>query len=118
MTHYVDASFVYGSSPATTVGLREMRGGRLRAQVIDGEEFLPGLQAGQEVAMPHLDRISILYYQPQNNCPTPRSRLSVPHIWLWQEFLFWSIVLLIGGLISMRILSRVIILIHYIRHVR
>ena len=47
VTHFVDASFVYGSDPTTMRRLRELRGGRLKAQVAEGEEFLPNLQAGR-----------------------------------------------------------------------
>lgn len=50
VTHYVDASLVYGSDPAKAKLLREHSGGRLRSRIVNGEEFLPVDPTGNSIA--------------------------------------------------------------------
>ncbi|KAK3926527.1 Chorion peroxidase [Frankliniella fusca] len=47
VTHWLDASFVYGSTQHAALHLRERRGGRLRTQFIQAEEFLPRSATGR-----------------------------------------------------------------------
>lgn len=73
VTHYMDASFVYGSNVATMQRLREGRGGRLRTQIIMADEFLPmssdgGLDAGDArvTITPMLAALQTLFMREHN----------------------------------------------------
>lgn len=41
VTHYLDASTIYGSTEEKSQKLREMKAGRLRVNFKDGREYLP-----------------------------------------------------------------------------
>ncbi|XP_054280832.1 chorion peroxidase-like [Macrosteles quadrilineatus] len=43
VTHYVDASFLYGSTDRVASRLRTFSGGLLRSQIVNGAEYLPEL---------------------------------------------------------------------------
>ncbi|XP_034234323.1 peroxidase-like [Thrips palmi] len=88
VSHYLDASFVYGSNAATANRLREGRGGRLRTQVIMGQEFLPrsaggGLDAGdgRVTITPMLALLQTLWLLEHNRVARRLSDMNV----LWDD---------------------------------
>ncbi|XP_026292771.1 peroxidase-like [Frankliniella occidentalis] len=73
VTHWLDASFVYGSDQHVALHLRERRGGRLRTQFIQADEFLPrgangGMEAGdgRVTITPMLAALQTLFMREHN----------------------------------------------------